>query len=626
MRDMMNMHRLTILMPLIITCTALIAGVLGDDNQKQDIECLATALMSEASVGTYEERVAVAWTIFNRVNSTKFPNSICGVVNQPYQYATNQKPTQELMDLAKTLISNPGSDPTTGAIYFFSPRSMPKEGDETFGYDVGGGLHDVTGIDKKVYFPSFTMTQEYVGVIRGVRPAYYMFYRDSVATTVQESENQSIAKAPSEEFNRTFGGNNDEIANFVQITSDGGYILAGMTKKQVGDEYGSAWLAKTDAQGNELWNKTLSPPTYNSQYIFTVGGSAKSVQPTSDGGYILTGWLDQPGIGRWPWILKTDDKGNVIWMKESNALSSIQLTSDGNYIVAGNTPLKRTPLDRPWLSKIDDKGDEIWNKTFDTFYMDFQMYPSGHSVAQSVQPTPDGGYIVAGMNYGFCNFNGCKRTETWLIKTDESGNEIWNKKFEADGINYDDNVVSVRLTSDGGYILILQGISNRLIKTDDKGDEIWNKKLYSIYGQDLKTTSDGGYILAGRSVSIFGAELVKIDAQGNKLWNETFGGEYTDEFTSVLATSDGSYVVAGRTNSFGAGGYDAWLVKTDAEGLVKTVPLETKSSNTQIMTTLGQNITKFQETSEPIQESPGLPGILAIAALISACFLRKSRW
>ncbi len=144
----------------------------------EDISCLATALMSEASIGTYEERAAVAWTIFNRVESSNFPNSICGVVNQRGQYATNQEPTPELLDLAASLISDRGTDPTGGAVYFFSPIRMPKEGGATGGYDIGGGLHEVAGIDGKVYFPSFALTKEPVGEIPGVRPEYYMFYRD----------------------------------------------------------------------------------------------------------------------------------------------------------------------------------------------------------------------------------------------------------------------------------------------------------------------------------------------------------------------------------------------------------------------------------------------------------------
>jgi hypothetical protein len=134
-------------------------------------------MMSEASIGTYQERIAVGWTILNRASSPDFPNTICGVVNQRGQYATNQNPTQEMIDLASSLIANPGADITGGATHFFSPISMPKEGENTGGYDVGGGLHEVAGINGRVYFPSWALTLEYVGDIAGVRPAYYMFYR-----------------------------------------------------------------------------------------------------------------------------------------------------------------------------------------------------------------------------------------------------------------------------------------------------------------------------------------------------------------------------------------------------------------------------------------------------------------
>jgi len=147
----------------------------------KEMECLATALMSEASIGTNEERVAVAWTIFNRVDSPTFPNTVCEVVYQGGQYATNQEPTQEILDLATSLIGDRGTDPTGGATHFFSPISMPKEGKSTRVHDVGGGLHEVTGINEKVYFPSWTLTMEPAGDIPGVRPAYYMFYRVQAA-------------------------------------------------------------------------------------------------------------------------------------------------------------------------------------------------------------------------------------------------------------------------------------------------------------------------------------------------------------------------------------------------------------------------------------------------------------
>lgn len=163
----------------------------------QETECLATAIMSEASIGTNEERVAVAWTIFNRVDSPSFPNTVCDVVYQGGQYATNQEPTQKILDLSTSLIDDRGTDPTGGATYFFSPISMPKEGDATRGYDVGGGLHEVTGIDENVYFPSWTLTMVPTGDIPGVRPAYYMFYQEEAANQEVELTEESNATASS---------------------------------------------------------------------------------------------------------------------------------------------------------------------------------------------------------------------------------------------------------------------------------------------------------------------------------------------------------------------------------------------------------------------------------------------
>ncbi len=218
----------------------------GSDEIDQDTTCLATALMSEASVGTAEERVAVAWTIFNRVSSPDYPNTICEVVNQRGQYATNQKPTQELLGLAASLISNPGEDPTGGATYFFSPISMPKEGEATGGYDIGGGLHEVEGISSKVYFPSWALTMEYAGDISGVRPAYYMFYREreaneKVTLTLYVHDGSSSGPKLS---GADVTGQDSAGSSFTQTTDSNGLVTV------------------TGTPGN--WQLTAEMPGYNS--------------------------------------------------------------------------------------------------------------------------------------------------------------------------------------------------------------------------------------------------------------------------------------------------------------------------------------------------------------------------
>jgi hypothetical protein len=300
---------------------------------------------------------------------------------------------------------------------------------------------------------------------------------------------------------------------------------------------------------------------------------AYSVQQTSDGGYILAGYTGSFGAGGWDiFLIKTDANGNIIWAKtyggtDDNGASSVQQTSDGGYIVAGLTTSFGAGLSDVFLVKTDASGNIIWAKTYGG---------TGDDLVSSVQQTSDGGYIVAGETRSF----GAGGWDIFLIKTDASGNIIWAKTY---GGTNDDRASSVQQTSDGGYIVAGRTASFGaglddilLIKTDANGNIIWAKTYGGIYydlAYSVQQTSDGGYIVAGRTGS-FGAGgwdifLIKTDANGNIIWAKTYGGIYEDFATSVQQTSDGGYIVAGRTGSFGAGGTDAFLIKTDASGNVQ---------------------------------------------------------
>jgi hypothetical protein len=164
----------------------------------------------------------------------------------------------------------------------------------------------------------------------------------------------------------------------------------------------------------------------------------------------------------------------------------------------------------------------------------------------------------------------------WLVKTDAEGNMEWNKTY---GGGEDEWVFSVVQTSDGGYTLGgYRGVSYFdadcwFVKTDADGNEQWNRTYYGPYGDAIFSvvqTSDGGYTLAGLTMLFFAGDfdflLIKTDSFGNEQWSETYGGTNDDVASSVVQTSDGGYTLAGSTESFGVGGYDFWLVKTDAEG------------------------------------------------------------
>jgi PKD repeat protein len=369
------------------------------------------------------------------------------------------------------------------------------------------------------------------------------------------------SEPPATEWSRTYGGASIEMAFSVVQTSDGGYALLGDTRSFGAGDW-DFWLIKTDAAGNMLWNKTYGGA--QSDYI-----SMGSLVQTSDGGYALAGFTESFGAGtRDFWLVKTDTSGNMEWNKtyggtSGDAAVSVVQTIDGGYALAGATESFGAGQEDAWLVKTDAIGNAQWNKTYGGTGLD--------SAAALVQ-TADGGYALAGLTESF----GAGTRDFWLIKTDANGNAQWDKTYGGTGEDWARALVQ---TSDGGYALA--GVTSSfgagyrdfwLVKTDASGNLQWDK-TWGGTGQDeadsLVQTGDGGYALAGFTES-FGAGMwdawvIKTDSSGNMMWNKTYGGMNFDEFINLILTSDGGYALAGFTYSFGTGSYDAWLIKLAPE-------------------------------------------------------------
>ena len=202
---------------------------------------------------------------------------------------------------------------------------------------------------------------------------------------------------------------------------------------------------------------------------------------------------------------------------------------------------------------------------------------NGDDRGNSVQQTSDGGYIIGWMT----NSSGNGLADVYVVKTDDSGNQEWDNTFG--GIN-DDYANCIQQTSDGGFIIIggTWSFGNGyddvyLIKIDDNGNEIWNQTFGGVSydgGFSVQQTLDGGYILAGGTFSIGNGGndvyLIKTDSNGNELWNQTFGGNGDDRGNSVQQTSDGGYIIGGFNLSSLNGDPDIYLIKTDGNGSINS--------------------------------------------------------
>jgi hypothetical protein len=415
-----------------------------------------------------------------------------------------------------------------------------------------------------------------------------------------------FSQAPVIQWQRCLGGIGMDRAFSVQQTSDGGYIFAGYTQSNDGDVTGNhglsdMWVVKLNGSGILQWQKCLGGNS---------GEGASSVQQTTDGGYIVAGITDSyngdvtgnHGYGDY-WVVKLDGSGILQWQKclggdTLEEAKSIAQTSDGGYIVAGFTYSNNGDVTGNhsgndfWIVKLDGSGSIQWQKCLGGTAADY---------ANSIKQTADGGYIVAGWtgsNDGDVTGNHDTTTyDCWVVKLNNSGFLQWQKCLG--GTSYEE-AHSVQQTADGGYIVAGSAYSNDGDVTGNHGyDDYWIVKLDSIgiiqwqkclggtlpdYAYSIQQTSDGGYIVAGHSPSNNGNVtgnhglddywVVKLNGSGTLQWQKCLGGTQGDDAYSIQQTTDGGFIVGGITyNYFDNGdvtgshdtsmftGSDCWIVK-----------------------------------------------------------------
>lgn len=323
------------------------------------------------------------------------------------------------------------------------------------------------------------------------------------------------------EWSITYGGEDTDQLNSADETADGGYIFAGFTYSNDGDVSGNhggsdVWVVKTNYAGDFEWQKCFGG--INDDF-------AEKIVRTIDNGFIIVGYTESNSddvLGNHGksdvWVVKLDSDGNMIWQKclggsENDLAYDIKQMVDGSYILVGKSAsddgdiTRHITGDDVWIVKLDAVGEIIWQKTYGTI---------GTEALYSVSVNDEGGFYVVGRSNSHGNdFEGhFGYIDIIAIKLDQNGNMIWQKCF---GGKMDDTALSVKTTVDNGLIIAGTSESRNGNVTDNKGEkDFWILKLVStgeiqwkksFGGSDreeayeILQTEDYGFVVAGMTRS-----------------------------------------------------------------------------------------------------------------------------
>jgi len=399
-----------------------------------------------------------------------------------------------------------------------------------------------------------------------------------------------VSAQPTIQWVKTFGGGFHDQAFSVKQTSDGGYIAAGITTSTDGDAVGNHggfdfWVIKLSPAGELQWKKIFGG---------TQNDNANEIIQTSDGGYLVVGSSASNNYDAWGnhggssdgWVLKLSANGTKQWQKllggsKKDEFKSVQQTTDNGYILCGSTDSSdgdvtenKGKLDF-WIVKLSQNGALQWQKTYGGSLEDY---------ANSAKQTLDGGYIVVGAvasdDGDITDSRG--NVDYWILKLDATGNVQWQKAYGSEAFDVAENVL---LTPDHGYVIAgFVGFRNSgdvighnelglfdywVIKIDSLGALLWQTVIGGTnpdWARDIAQVPNGDLFVVGTTQSVDGdifdndggseCWLIKLDHTGELLWQQTYGGSNPDHAYALDVTNDQGLIFAGY----------AWSSDGDFEG------------------------------------------------------------
>jgi hypothetical protein len=359
-------------------------------------------------------------------------------------------------------------------------------------------------------------------------------------------------------FNKTFGGEEDDVAKAV-IKTDDGYLIAGKTKSFTSNRDYNAYLIKLDKSGEKIWSKI-----YGGKY----DDEANAVT-AYEKGFVFVGSTKSYGNDNISYYFaKIDANGEPQWQKnyfrgERDYYFGNDIVADGkDLVIAGSERHLKfmSAKINPLLFKIDSEGSMLWRS---------YVYGKDEDRAKAIISTDDG-YVMAGTTETF----GHGEFDAYLVKLDKSGKKVWFNSFGGK----DDEIAEDVIATEDGFLLVGSTDSFELnykdvyvIRTDKKGKKIWERSYggrYDDEGYAITKAPDGGYVIVGKTQTRRNGTdlyLFKIDENGKIVWERTYGGDEDDVGYDLVTTDDG-YLIVGTKQPNLTRYNDVWVLKVDLKG------------------------------------------------------------
>lgn len=317
-----------------------------------------------------------------------------------------------------------------------------------------------------------------------------------------------------------------------------------------------------------LWNQTFGGELQD---------TGKSIIKCSSGGYALVGWTNSSGKGDYDiFLLRIASDGSFLWNKtfgdieEDKGFQIINCQSGGFVIVSTftNTTVAIANSDL-LVTRLADDGTVLWNQSYIGPEQSTSHWVG--DLGRSIVECTNGDLVIAGATI-------INDYDYWLLRLDSNGNKVWNRTFDNGLTERCYTPHSLVQCQDGGFAIVGYTTLNTnhvwLLRTDPFGHELWNQ----TYGDDLGfqrpeglvACADGGFGIIANTHT-FGAGgsdawVIRTDDTGNQLWNQTYGGIEDDTGSYIFTMPDNGFTIAGTTHSFDIGNGDAWLLRVDSSG------------------------------------------------------------